>query len=210
LGGYFLKSFSEMISFHNLMVNWNKWFYKKAPKIFKDCGIKPGDIVIDFGAGEGDYTISIATFIKQENSNGKVIAIDKDEYNLNKLKNQSRKLNLLDNIEIIHNKGKLVINKTEDFADAVLVFDVLHYFTKDERNILYEEIHRVLVPKGLLITFPNHYRDLYPLWNLRNMSLNDIIKEIEAHNFQLISQWNGELIHDHVWFNGIVLSFQKL
>jgi len=192
------------------MVNWNKWFYKKAPKIFKDCGIKPGDIVIDFGAGEGDYTISIATFIKQENSNGKVIAIDKDEYNLNKLKNQSRKLNLLDNIEIIHNKGKLVINKTEDFADAVLVFDVLHYFTKDERNILYEEIHRVLVPKGLLITFPNHYRDLYPLWNLRNMSLNDIIKEIEAHNFQLISQWNGELIHDHVWFNGIVLSFQKL
>ncbi len=192
------------------MVNWNQWFYKKAPKIFKECGIKPGDIVIDFGAGEGDYTIPIATIIKQENVQGKVIAIDKDEYDLNRLKNKARELDLMNNIEIIHNDGGLTINKRENFADAVLVFDVLHFFTKNERNKLYKEIHRVLVPEGLLITFPNHYRDLYPLWNLREMSLNDIIEEIEAHNFQLNYQWNGELIHDHGWYNGIVLSFKKL
>jgi ubiquinone/menaquinone biosynthesis C-methylase UbiE len=192
------------------MVNWHNWFYKKAPEIFKECGISPGDIVIDFGAGEGDYTIPIATFINQENSKGKVIAIDKDEYNLKKLKDQAQRLNLLNNIQTIHNNGELAINKQANFADAVLVFDILHYFTKDERNKLYKEVHRVLIAEGLLITFPNHYRDLYPLWNLRKLSLNEIIEEIEAHDFRLKYRWKGELIHDHAWFNGIILSFQKL
>jgi ubiquinone/menaquinone biosynthesis C-methylase UbiE len=192
------------------MVKWNKWFYKKAPKILEGCGVRPGNIVIDFGAGEGDYTIPLAVLVSQENLAGKVIAIEEDEYDLNKLEKKAQKQDLLKFIEIINNNGELTIPKASNKVDGVLVFDILHYFTKQERDTLYKEINRVVRQNGLLITFPHHYRDLYPLWNLSDISLKEIINEIEAHNFQLKYRWEGELIHDHGWYrDGIILTFQK-
>ncbi|TXT61867.1 MAG: hypothetical protein BAJALOKI1v1_1090005 [Promethearchaeota archaeon] len=191
------------------MVNWQEWIHVEAPRILKKCGIRPGDMVIDFGSGIGDYTIPTAFLITNGNQKGKIIAIDDDKNNVNKLRKRAQKYKISEVITNILNEKGIIINVAPEIADAVLIFDVLHYFTKNERAQLYSEIYRVLVSNGLFITFPNHHKNSYPLWELANMTLNDIIDEIEALHFQLNHTWKGKLIHDHAWYTGTILSFRK-
>lgn len=190
------------------MVDWNHWIYEKGVDLLKTSGVQPGDNIIEFGSGIGDYTLPAAILIESEGANGKITAIDEDGYDLDELKERVDKLGL-NNIEMLETRGDLSIEKENEVADVVLVFDVLHYFNESERATLYGEIYRVLNPDGKFITFPQHYKDSYPLWNLSDMELSEIIDEIEFHHFKLQNKWRGKLIHDHDWYNGIVLTFKK-
>ncbi len=191
------------------MLNWKKWYNETGIEILKRSGVKPGDYIIDFGSGQGDYSIPAAILAGKDGAKGKVFAIDKKSYNLEELKNTAEKLELA-NLETMENDGGLSIDMEKKLVDVVLAFDVLHYFTGGERSTLYNDIYRVLKPNGLLITFPNHHKGSYPLWNLSDMSLEEIIDEIESHGYKHIYKWEGKLMHDHNWYNGSILSFEKV
>jgi ubiquinone/menaquinone biosynthesis C-methylase UbiE len=191
------------------MVDWEKWIYKKGVELLEHCGVQPGDELIEFGSGEGDYTLPAAILIGKQGKTGTITAIDKDGYELNQLKTRAKDLGIK-NIKTLETEGGLSIEKEGKSVDGILVFDVLHYFAHQERATLYDEAFRVLKPNGLFITFPQHYRDSYPLWKLSDLSLSEIIDEIEIHGFSQRKKWEGKLIHDHSWYNGIVLSFEKV
>jgi len=190
------------------MVDWKKWELNTAPTIFKKLGVRKGDRILDFGANEGDYTIPLAILV---GVNGNIIAMDEDKRSLRKIKKRA-KSHSLSNIKYLHfhwDKGEKIPLNTGSL-DSALLFDILHYFEDDKRRVIYNEVKRLLCSEGLLVSFPQHNKESYALWNLADLSVKDIIAEIEAEGFQLIQRTEEKIIHDHDWYPGEILTFQIL
>jgi predicted methyltransferase len=81
--------------------------------------------------------------------------------------------------------------------------------TADERELLYEEVHRVLRNDGQLLVYPKHVKSDQPLWNFRDMGLEEVIEEIEIASFRLEKQSPKRLLHDYNYNEGVVLWFRK-
>lgn len=69
-------------------------------------GINEDDTILDFGCGDGLYTIS---FAKMLGKNGKIIAMDSDVSKLDKLKQKAKENDLKKRIQIIQSNNELVI-----------------------------------------------------------------------------------------------------
>jgi len=63
-------------------IDVKEWLSGESETFLKDIGIKKDDVVLDFGCGNGYYTIPAAKVVKRE---GKVYAIDKYSGSLDKL-----------------------------------------------------------------------------------------------------------------------------
>jgi len=168
---------------------------EEGEKFFKKIKIKEKNVILDFGCGQGTYTIPIAKVVGKE---GKVYALDKDEYDLNELIQRAKLINLK-NIETIKTSGELKIPIKDEFIDVVLLYDVLHdyYFSLSERKKLLREVCRVLKPNSLLSVYPKH------------MELEKIRKEIENANFYLEDKYFKTLIHENRYTDGYILNFRK-
>ncbi|MHA1696981.1 MAG: class I SAM-dependent methyltransferase [Candidatus Helarchaeota archaeon] len=186
-----------------------KWIFELGPKFISSIGIKKGNFVVDFGCNEGHYTFPIAQIVGSE---GKVYAIDNSESTLNDLKKESIKLGLdkYKNIITINNSGSLRIPSVKEKSiDCVLTFDILHYLDKKERTSLYKEIYKILKPGGNYFVYPKHHKNDWPMWNLADLSVNDVINEIESYGFKLVWKKEFELFHYYGLNHGIVLNFSR-
>ena len=56
-----------------------KWIEEDGPKFLREIGLKKGQAVLDFGCGDGHYTIPAS---KAVGMNGRVYALDKDKNKL--------------------------------------------------------------------------------------------------------------------------------
>jgi ubiquinone/menaquinone biosynthesis C-methylase UbiE len=182
-----------------------RWEKEDGANFLRKIGIRKGQAVLDFGAGVGHYSIPAAISI---GSNGLVYAVDKDQNDLNKLKRKAMALDLV-NIKIIKTSGELRVDLESKSLDVVLLYDILHYFTKGERKLLYKEVHRLLKPEGLLSVYPKHIAKDFPMWELRNMRLTDIIEEIQVSGFFFKRKYCGTISHDNWLTQGCVLIFKK-
>lgn len=181
-----------------------RWLESDGQIFLKEIGIGKGQTVLDFGCGEGHYTIPAAKVVGDE---GKVYAVDKDRENLDELIGQAAKCGLK-NIATIETKSQLEIPEMNDsFVDAVLLYDVIHLVS--DRNKLYKEIYRISKPEGLLSIYPKHYIQDEPGWGLEDMSLEDIIKEIERAKFRFENKFFKRLMHDDYYDRGYILNFRK-
>jgi ubiquinone/menaquinone biosynthesis C-methylase UbiE len=59
-----------------------RWIKKDGEKFLKDIGIETGQIVLDFGCGEGHYTIPAAKIVGEK---GTIYGFDKDRDSLDRL-----------------------------------------------------------------------------------------------------------------------------
>jgi ubiquinone/menaquinone biosynthesis C-methylase UbiE len=178
-----------------------EWIYKDGVRFLKEIGIKEGDIVLDFGCGEGHYTIPLAKVVGER---GRVYGLDKDKEVLKRLKRIAVREGLA-NIELIHAYTKIPVEG--NFFDAVLCYDVIHY-AKDRIRI-YQEIYRVLKNKGLFSLYPKHRRDDYPLMELASLSLEEIIKEVETAGFMLEKRISQICLHDDYYNKCQILNFRR-
>ena len=180
----------------NMENDVKKWLNREGEVLLEDIGIKKGDVVLDFGCGDGPYTIPAAKVVGKE---GKVYAIDKDIESIHKL------------MEIpIHTKSEeLKINLESESIDAVLLYDVLHYMENLERKKIYEEIYRILKTGGLLSVYPKHRKSDEPLENLSDMELDDVIEEINSRHFYLQEKFYKKLLHNGNYNTGYILNFRK-
>jgi len=106
-----------------------KWIEKDGVEFLKNIGVDEGNVILDFGCGEGHYTIPAAKVVGKS---GKVYALDKDRGVLNKLK-QIVTEEKLKNIEIIQAETKIPLE--DDFLDVALCYDVIHYEKIEGKSI---------------------------------------------------------------------------
>lgn len=109
-------------------------------------GVKPGMVVVDFGAGSGAYVTHIA---EQLQGAGTIYAIDVQQDLLTRIKNEAERRNLkvVKTIwgDIEKHEGSKLANKC---ADIVLISNVL--FQLDDKRAAFNEAHRILADKGTL------------------------------------------------------------
>ena len=185
-----------------------KWINIDGITFLSEIGVKKGDIVVDFGCGCGHYSIPTAKIVSIE---GKVYSIEKDKHTLDKLKQTVEEEGLSEVITIIKPESTNILKITlaDNTADFVLIYDVLHYFTKNERKEIYKEIHRILKNDGILSVYPKHNKSDWPIWNLAEMEVEDVVQEIIEMNFTFKNKQKFQLFHDENYDTGNVLAFRK-
>ena len=158
----------------DVIEEWEKIY---GQKFMEKIGIKPGDIVIDFGCSIGHYALVLAQTVGSE---GFVFAIDNDEDPLENLKKKINNTELVENIQIIHS-DKIPDVIGEETVDFVLLYDVLHFLEPEHRIELYHSIYSVLKSvTGILSIHPKHTKDDdFPVWNFKDMTTKDVVMEVE-------------------------------
>jgi len=187
------------------MTKLSNWESKTGVDFLKKVGIKKNDKVLDFGCNTGNYTIPAAIIVGEK---GAVIAVDDEEYYFDTIRKKA-KLIKLGNIKTINTKGKLDFDFTDNFFDFVMLYDVLHYLDFPKRKILYQEIFRILKTDAILSVHPKHTIGNFPMMELRNVSLPELIAEIENNEFEFSQIICGKLSHDAHLEDGCIVNFTK-
>lgn len=180
-----------------------KWIEHDGEKFLAGIGIKRGQSVLDFGSGEGHYTIPASKVVGKDT---KVYALDKDRVALDKLDKTAEKSNIK-NIELIRKDSEIPLE--DNSLDAVLCYDVIHYQSRKQRIAVYNEIHRVLRKGALFSVYPKHHKEDYPLMELADINLESVVKEIEKVGFILERKLLKTLLHDEYYNEGYILNFRK-
>ena len=176
-----------------------RWLKAGGEIYLKDIGIKKGQVILDFGCGEGHYTIPAAKVVGKK---GLVYAQDKDKGALDELIKRA-KAEALENIRTIKTKGELKIDLKDKSLDAVLLYDILHFHDKEERRKIYDEVYRILKNGALLSVFPRHHKEYM------HLKLEEVKKEIETANFSFEGKFFKRLIHDDNYVKDHVFNFRK-
>ncbi|MCK4689786.1 MAG: class I SAM-dependent methyltransferase [Candidatus Marinimicrobia bacterium] len=181
------------------------WERKRGAEFLKQIGIKKGDVVIDFGAGYGHYTLPGAKVVGEA---GIIYAVDKDKKPLSAINKKASKYGIT-NIITIENSDGVTLTFESESIDAVLLFDILHYLEKNKRRKLYQEIHRVLRSNKLLSLYPRHIKDDHPAGEFKDLRLEDVKYEIQMESFTFDEKFCGTISHDEKLVPGCVFNFRK-
>lgn len=128
------------------------WLQHHADNVLRTIGIKPGDMVLDYGCGPGIFTLACAQIIGRF---GKVYALDVRAMALEQVRDRAVKAGFR-NIETVLQKGDNVsVPLPESSLNVVFIFDVVHDI-KDKPGLL-KEVNRVLKTEGFLSVFPMHW-----------------------------------------------------
>jgi ubiquinone/menaquinone biosynthesis C-methylase UbiE len=183
------------------------WLETQGMEFLLTIGVKSGQTVLDFGCGSGNYTIPAAQLVGDE---GRVYALDKDKEKLNELLLSAEKIGV-GNIIPLHIKGPDLKNELKDGSvDAILLYDILHFFKRDERQLLYNESSRILKSNALLSVFPKHnIQDNDPFGSLATLTIDDIIQEIDTAHFSLAQKADAIVLHKDRLERTYILNFRK-
>lgn len=164
-------------------------------EILKRTGIKEGQIILDFGCGSGNYTISAAKIIGNK---GKIYAADEDRYKLKELVQETKSAGLK-NIEVRETSGELNFGFKKDTFDVVLLYDIFWYFSLQSSKLpeLLKEVYRILKPDGFISVYPEH------------IETKRLKQKIEKYGFCLENRFQGKIIHEGKPTQGQILNFKK-
>ncbi|MFX0025679.1 MAG: class I SAM-dependent methyltransferase [Candidatus Hermodarchaeota archaeon] len=150
-------------------MNIDEWLNEKAESILKEIGIKPGIKVLDFGCGSGTYSTIISNIV---GNRGKIYALDYDEDKLEEL-NSKIKINNTKNIEIFKTSKQVSFPIQDNYLDVILIYDVWHLLSDNERKDFLKESKRTLKKGGFVSYLATHLHD--PNVNLEE--INNLMKE---------------------------------
>jgi len=171
--------------------------------VLRGFGVHQGQTVLDFGCGEGTYTIPAAKIV---GNRGMVYALDQAENRLDTLQAKAKSAGL-ENIRIMLSAAPASVELADESVDFVLLYDVLHSWyhpQSQQRRQILRELHRVLRLDGVLSFYPGdpevfgHYSELAA-----------IQREISESDFCLQRRQMTTLIHEGSVVEGCVFSFIK-
>jgi ubiquinone/menaquinone biosynthesis C-methylase UbiE len=158
---------------------------QKPMQLIRDMGVRPGMTVADVGTGIGYMLPFLSRAVGAE---GKVIAEDIFDDFLEGARQRVQSAKLA-NVSFV--KGTATDpNLPEGQLDVVLVLDVYHHFDYPEKMLA--AISKSLKPEGKLVIV-EYYKREEAMANKRalthiRLDMPDVIKEIEANQFHLISE----------------------
>lgn len=180
------------------IISPGSWIEKEAPQFLNQLGIVEGQTAMDFGCGNGDYTLILARVVGEH---GKVYAVDKNRDRLGELLGRAHG-HRLTNIEPIQPHGTeppVEIPLPDGSVDVAWCSDVLHdgYFEEDElKNKLLQDIRRLLKADGFIAVHPVH---------MAKERLRGIIQDA---GFFLEGEYNRPLLfHGNEFHEGDILKF---
>jgi ubiquinone/menaquinone biosynthesis C-methylase UbiE len=189
------------------------WQKRGALHFLRRAGIRVGQVVLDFGCGEGNYTKAAARIV---GALGTVYALDKNPSALDALMRAASEDGLT-NIHRLDTTGTMPLPLGDTSVDVVLLYDVLHLVgssreagktvnrsTVTDRRRLLKELHRVLKPAGRVSAYCPHlptHTDVE--------SEEQIKEEFEAEGFAAGRDFHAELRHNGSIVRGRVLSFVR-
>ena len=174
-----------------------KWLDRMGEIFLIDIGIEQNHSVIDFGCGNGNYTIPTAKVVGE---GGRVYAIDKNKESLDKLMQRFEKIGLKNIARIDVSEG-IKVSLQDESVDVVLLYDVIHLV--GNRRKLLTEMYRVLKTNALISVYPKHHQEYM------NMELDDVKEEIKSAGFGFERMLYKTLMHDDYLEQGYVLNFRK-
>jgi len=177
--------------------NIDNWINHKGQKLLREIGLKEGQTVLEFGCGQGNYTLPSSLILGEK---GIIYSFDKNKNVLNDLKQKIRK-KALKNIKLINSEDTLNSSLSDNSVDTVLLYDIIHLL-KNRKKLL-KEIYKVTKPNGILSVYPKHHE------SHMNMSKNEIIKEIESIGFKFEKTLLKTLMHDSKIEKGYILNFRR-
>jgi ubiquinone/menaquinone biosynthesis C-methylase UbiE len=181
-----------------------RWIKNDGLLYIKGMGIKKGQTIVDFGCNTGHYTIPAA---RVAGPHGKVYAIDREQTAVDQLMKSAQAEAPGNIIPVISHKPFIDLPVVS--ADAVLIYDVLHYLNPVERKNLFQSAYTVLKDAGILSVFPKHSRSDRPRWHLEKLSVSDVVKEIRRCNFDILEWQEKRIIHDDRIEAGTIINFRK-
>ncbi len=182
-----------------------KWENDDGITFLKKIGVKKGCTVMDFGARVGHYSIPAALAVGES---GLIYAVDKQQDSLEELNRKAKHLNL-QNIKTLRTDGRISLELITGSMDVILLYDVLHYLSPEERTELYSEAFRLLKNSGILSVYPKHVQEDHPMDEFGSMSLDDVKAEIENAGLKFSRKHCGTISHDDFLNYGCVLNFTK-
>jgi ubiquinone/menaquinone biosynthesis C-methylase UbiE len=182
-----------------------QWECQDGAGFLRSIGVHMGDTVLDFGCRVGHYSIPAAFAVGDA---GRVYALDKDPAPLRQLMEKVTQHGL-SNVVPIETDGSVEIDMARRSIDVVLLYDVLHYFTRRQRRRLYQQMFRVLRPAGLLSVFPKHTAEDTPSQEFTNVHVADVECEVRMAGFERDGCWEAIVSHDDSLIPGQLLNFRK-
>jgi SAM-dependent methyltransferase len=177
-----------------------EWLTRESREREEDCttmlkqlNLKPGQTVVDFGCGNGFYTLKMARLVAP---GGKVLAADIQPEMLDLLR-QRAKDEKIDDIEVVLCTAadpKLPEGK----VDRILVVDVYHEISNPVEVLA--GLRKSLAPHGRVALVEFRGEDpKVPIKPLHKMTKAQILKEWSANGFKLVDQFDG-LPWQHLMF----------
>jgi ubiquinone/menaquinone biosynthesis C-methylase UbiE len=160
-------------------------------KMLKSLDLKPGQVVCDFGCGNGYHTLQLAKIV---GPTGLVYAIDIQQEMLDMLAERSAPRGL-ENIKPVLATADDPGMPPETF-DLVLMVDVYHELSHPPEVLVV--VRASLKPEGRLVLVEFREEDPeVPILPLHKMSQAQVLKELEHNSFKLVGQYD-ELPWQHV------------
>lgn len=178
-----------------------EWLDKKAEHFLQDLGLGKGQKVLDFGCGEGRYTIPAAYVVGDR---GTIFAMDREGDYVTKTIWKARRLSL-ENIVGIIPSGERTVPLSSNNVNAVILFDTFHggYFPeRKDRELILKGLFRVLRKKGMLHVYPTHLKS-------HGMTFRGLVGEIEQNGFHLVKERSRKLLHGDTLVRGRIFTFRK-
>jgi ubiquinone/menaquinone biosynthesis C-methylase UbiE len=119
--------------------------------VLQEVGIDPGCRVLDYGCGPGSYILPLAELVGMS---GTIYALDIHPLAIQKVQRIASKWNL-SNVETIC--SDCATGLPDGSVDIALLYDTLHAL-HDPDGVL-QELHRVLVPEGILSLSDHHMQE---------------------------------------------------
>ena len=177
------------------------WLARTGPRVLRNMGAAPGQVVLDLGCRHGRYAVVAAQVV---GPNGHVYGVDRDPTALKDAKRLARSCGVSNLKWIALDIREKALPVDPGTIDVALLFDVTHavfFPMPEQRRDLFAEVHRVLSPDGRMLIYPTHVRQHGP-------PLAQLHAEVQASGFVEASRRRRHLLHDDQPVRGWVIDYR--
>lgn len=163
--------------------------YMHREKIVAACGVKPGMVVADIGAGTG---LNTRLFAKAVGDDGQVYAVDIAAKFLEHIRKTSREAKLRNVTPVLCNEDAVDLPKGS--VDVAFVCDTYHHFEYPHRTLA--SLHRAIKPGGKLVAVDfQRIEGTSSAWTLNHVRAGQEVveKEIATAGFKKTDEVKGLL-----------------